>query len=1012
MVPYPSPMKALTALFLLAASPLAVHAQPTFEWAGTVPNVSTPGQLGMADDADVAPDGTIYIVGEVNGPRAIVGDFIVDSTFVARYDATGTCMWAKSPGGRRLALDGNNGVYVVGAFSGSMVFAGNTLVASGKDAFVAKYDSNGQELWARRMGGALDDRSMSVAVDGLGRVHVGGYFRGTGTFGSSTLIATHDSTGFLATYDANGNFQWAALAGGFNSWSSNLFISNAMACDAAGNTYMAGQFNGTATFGTTTITTPDFDRLYLVRFDASGNCSWVHAMGAAYGNQIRQIALDATGHVYLFGVFGGPSATFGSATLSNASANHADIFLAQFDTNGIAQWAMPVASSFFNDFCESLDLDASGNAWITGSTAFTSQIGPITIDNGHFLAEFDPSGNVLSAQNFVNAGFMAQTNGLNGDHFLYGWFFNNAEFDYGSGVNIPASLWSGQEGFVAHYDTDLNLDWLRRMGLHSTAIDGTGGLVTDLAGNVYSAGSFVATAILCDDTLRAPLGASHLWLNKRDANGECVWTTQIKCSEPTALNQSNTTSGLARADNGDVILTGAFFGTIDFGTVQLTSNGGKDIFMARFDENGDCLWAIDGGGSGEDAGVAVSVAPNGDILLVGWYSAVATIAGSTLTSQGYADGFVARFDANGNGIWCRSFGGTSWDNGYGVALDNTGNVYITGRYTTSATFDGLTVSGTGDADLFVAKYDPNGELTWLTGSSDAGWKQSVGITVGASGQVHVSGYYYGSMTICSSTLTGDATNYRPFLSCFDSSGAVLWQQDLPCTGTGYCYSMAARPGGDIVLTGSFTGDLTIDSSTLSSVGIGDAWVAAFNSAGDVLWAQAMSGTDPVWDIASGNTVAADANAVHVAGTFGNFLFSAFDQNGGTVTFAPGDPGSMRFAPNSLDVFVVKFASSENISPPFNPTGCDGTVQVNESMDRAAGLTLAPNPVEHRFTITGEAITLGARIIVRDATGREVALPISRHSNAIEGDASSLPEGIYIITLQSARGLFSAPLIKR
>ncbi|MBK8499384.1 MAG: hypothetical protein IPL52_11355 [Flavobacteriales bacterium] len=78
-----------------------------------------------------------------------------------------------------------------------MDFAGITMTASGQDAFVAKYDTNGQEIWARQMGGAFNDGSYSVAVDGLGRVHVGGYFRGTADFGSTTLVATHDTTGFM-----------------------------------------------------------------------------------------------------------------------------------------------------------------------------------------------------------------------------------------------------------------------------------------------------------------------------------------------------------------------------------------------------------------------------------------------------------------------------------------------------------------------------------------------------------------------------------------------------------------------------------------------------------------------------------------------------------------------------------------------------------------------------------------------------------------------------------------------
>ncbi|MBK8499387.1 MAG: hypothetical protein IPL52_11370, partial [Flavobacteriales bacterium] len=119
-------------------------------------------------------------------------------------------------------------------------------------------------------------------------------------------------------------------------------------------------------------------------------------------------------------------------------------------------------------------------------------------------------------------------------------------------------------------------------------------------------------------------------------------------------------------------------------------------------------------------------------------------------------------------------------------------------------------------------------------------------------------------------------NFRAFLSCFDTDGALLWQHDFPATVGSSGASLATRPAGDIVLTGSFSGSMTVGSTTINGVGGQDAWVASFNSAGDNLWAHAMSGTD-FWDYAAGSDVTADDQNVHVVGSFGDINFTAFDQ---------------------------------------------------------------------------------------------------------------------------------------
>ncbi|MBK8499383.1 MAG: hypothetical protein IPL52_11350 [Flavobacteriales bacterium] len=109
----------------LSAIPALLAAQPTFQWAETVSNVSTPGQLAYVVDLGVAPDGSAYVTGMVNGPRAIVGANIAGGGYLARYDTSGNRLWAKSSFGTRIAVNGSNGAYVVGTFSDPWISQGS-----------------------------------------------------------------------------------------------------------------------------------------------------------------------------------------------------------------------------------------------------------------------------------------------------------------------------------------------------------------------------------------------------------------------------------------------------------------------------------------------------------------------------------------------------------------------------------------------------------------------------------------------------------------------------------------------------------------------------------------------------------------------------------------------------------------------------------------------------------------------------------------------------------------------
>src|SRR5690606_25371176 len=126
---------------------------------------------------------------------------------------------------------------------------------------------------------------------------------------------------------------------------------------------------------------------------------------------------------------------------------------------------------------------------------------------------------------------------------------------------------------------------------------------------------------------------------------------------------------------GNVYTTGYFVGTVDFdpgaGTVNLTSQGGSDIFIQKLDALGDLVWAKSVGGTGNDNGRSIAVDAQGNVYTTGDFRGIVDFdpgAGTAdLTSQGEYDVFIQKLDALGDLIWAKSVGETSYDYGYSIA---------------------------------------------------------------------------------------------------------------------------------------------------------------------------------------------------------------------------------------------------------------------------------------------------------------------------------------------------------
>lgn len=304
-----------------------------------------------------------------------------------------------------VAVDALGNVFLTGTFFETVDFGGPTLVGDfgSHDAFLVKLDANGNQLWSRVFSGSNTDEGMALAVDAAGSVVVAGNFLPPANFGGTTL-----TTGriFLAKYDANGAHQWSQSTGVVSS-PAYAYVKR-LALDGAGNVFLTGRFAGSATLGGVAFAGAGSDDIFLLKYLSTGPVAWASRFGGDDADQGSDVAVDASGSVFLTGTISN-TVSFGGTPL--ASAGFSDVFIAKFSTGGAHQWSQRHGGLSF-DRCNALAVDASGNAIITGEFEGTSNFGGAALVNTSgtrdvFLAKYGPAGAHQWSRGFAGNGFDA-----------------------------------------------------------------------------------------------------------------------------------------------------------------------------------------------------------------------------------------------------------------------------------------------------------------------------------------------------------------------------------------------------------------------------------------------------------------------------------------------------------------------------------------------------------------------------------------------------------------------------
>ncbi|MFK0730379.1 MAG: SBBP repeat-containing protein, partial [Gloeotrichia echinulata HAB0833] len=429
-------------------------------------------------------------------------------------------------------------------------------------------------LWAQKFGGTSGDTGWSIAADGAGNTYVTGTFNGTANFGNTTLTSTGfgfgNSDAFVAKFDSSGKVLWAQKLGG-----TSTDFGYGITVDGAGNSYATGNFSGTATFGSTTLTSTGNEDAFVTKLDSSGNFLWAKKLGGTSSDSGYSITTDGAGNTYVTGVQDAlsilNSVQFGNFTSSD------NAFITKLDNNGNVLWTKNLSGVFSSERGHSITSDGTGNTYVTGFFSGTTTFGNTTLTSAGnqdaFITKLDSSGNFLWAQKLggtlADVGVGITSDGV-GNTYVTGVFRSTATF--GSTTLTSAG---DEDAFVAKLDGNGNVVWAKNFG--GIGIDDGLGIVTDGLGNIYLTGGFNGTVSFGSTTLTSA-GDYDAFIAKLDSDGNILSAYKLGGT----LFDSG--FGITSDGKGNIYATGGFFDTGSFGNTSLTSAGSLDGFVVKLGE--------------------------------------------------------------------------------------------------------------------------------------------------------------------------------------------------------------------------------------------------------------------------------------------------------------------------------------------------------------------------------------------------------------------------------------------
>jgi hypothetical protein len=460
-------------------------------------------------------------------------------------------------------------------------------------------------------------------------------------------------------------------------------------------------------------------------------------------------------------------------------------------------------------------------------------------------------------------------------------------------------------------------EWAKSMG--GADLQEGHAIAVDDDKNVYTAGYFRGTTDFDPGAGIFNLtsaGNNDVFISKLDASGNFVWAKQLG---GTGFDECYS---IQIDPNGNIYTIGRFEGTADFdpgvGVFNLTSAGSFDVFISKLDASGNFVWAKQFAGSSAAEGFRISIDAIGSVYATGRFQGTVDFdpgpGVTNLSSAGVFDAFITKLDSFGDFIWAKRLGGVNSEEGYSIALDNSGNIFTTGVFEGTVDFDPgaavFNLSSVGSSDIFILKLDSFGDFVWAKTMGGSGTDIARSIAIDNNGNVLTTGSFTNTADFDPgpgvSNLSSSGS-FDVFISKLDAFGNFVWANKIGGTAAVQGFSIAADPSGNVYTTGDFSGSVVGGSFGYSSIGMSDIFISRLDAAGNFDWLQRIGGGS----IDKGYAIAVDEDlSVY---TTGYFRLGA-DFNPGSGTFNLSSAGAE-------DIFVHKMSQCINTASTDNQTAC-------------------------------------------------------------------------------------------
>lgn len=438
------------------------------------------------------------------------------------------------------------------------------------------------------------------------------------------------------------------------------------------------------------------------------------------------------------------------------------------------------------------------------------------------------------------------------------------------------------------------------------------GNTTDNNGNAYVTGVFFGESITFGEvTLTNSTGGNsgEMFLVKYSPIGEVLWAKN--CSGPIAERGISVSTDNA----GNVYVAGLFAYSISFNsgdsliTLETPAQDGyADIFIVKYNADGNVIWVRSVVGTNNEEPVEIITDKNNNFYLAGLSYSPSISFGNISLSAYEPDGtisgtdFIVKYDTDGHALWVRSFGGGGDEKICSIKTDKNGNVYMLGLFSASSIeFENAALSNDNNAkvDMFILKYDTDGNFLWIRSPESSDSKYGTGMTIDEKGNIYAAGVFYGpNLTfdpMASNPITVQNTESDNstgiylgdiFTVKYDTNGKLEWVNSVSGAGEDIPTNITIDKDANIYITGDFqSSKLDFKTAILNTTDPNyyrDRFIVRYNSSGQAQWVKAL-GIKKIYEQV--NFSADRSGNLYLAGhtldtivTFGKITIKAVSEN--------------------------------------------------------------------------------------------------------------------------------------